>query len=232
MKKPGASVSLFALVFASVLAFGQYRDSGSYPPQQYPNSQQYPNAPYPSQASQSYVPEGTRFIAVLDDKLETNKAKPGKKFKAHLGEDLVAPNGTVIPHNAEIKGHVSQVEGGFRPMLLLSFDQIKSQHGWVPLAATVTGVPGEHGAKGGGPEGEIERAGVNKRRAIESAAAGAAVGAVAGTVIAGPHGAIIGAAVGGAGGLGTGMLTDRNLKLEKGTQLELRLDRQLFVPVR
>ncbi|MBV9086708.1 MAG: hypothetical protein JOY79_04435 [Acidobacteriaceae bacterium] len=207
----------------------QYRDSGSYSPNQYPNTQ-YPNSPNPN--AQSYIPEGTRFIAVLDDKLETNKAKPGKKFKAHLGEDLVAPNGTVIPHGKTIRGHVSQAESGFRPMILLSFDQIETQHGWVPLAATVSGVPGEHGAKGGGAEGEIERASVNKRRAIESAAAGAAVGAVTGTVIGGPHGAIIGAAVGGAGGLGAGVLTDRNLKLNKGTQLELRLDRQLFVPAR
>jgi hypothetical protein len=229
MARPGAWLALLSLLSAPLLASAQYRDSDSYSPnsQQGPNSQQYPNAP---QSYQSYVPEGTRFIAVLDDKLETNKAKPGKKFKAYIGEDLVAPNGAVIPRGKKIKGHVSQVEGGFRPMILLSFDQIETQHGWVPLAATVSALPGEHGAKGGGPEGEIERAGVNKRRAIESAAAGAAVGAIAGTVVGGPHGAIIGAAVGGTGGLGAGVLTDRNLKLDKGTQLELRLDRQLFVP--
>jgi len=242
MARPGIWLALLAFLSAPLLALGQYRDSGSYSPnsQQYPNSQypdrrQDPNSqplPYPPQSSQAYVPEGTRFIAVLDDKLETNKAKPGKKFKAHVAEDLVAPNGTVIPHGAKIKGHVSQVEAGFRPMILLSFDQIETQHGSVPLAATVTGVPGEHGAKGGGSEGEIERAGVNKTRAIETATAGAVVGGVAGMVVGGPHGAIIGAAVGGAGGLGAGMLSDRNLKLDKGTQLELRLDRQLFVPAR
>lgn len=33
-------------------------------------------------------------------------------------------------------------------------------------------------------------------------------------------------------GLGAGILTDRDLKLEKGTQLELRLDRPLVVPYR
>ena len=180
MVRPGLWLAACALLFAPLLASAQYRDSGSYSP-----SQQYPRPPDASGApgSQSYISEGTRFIVVLDDKLETNKAKPGKKFKAYLGEDLVAPNGTVIPHGAKIRGHVSEVEGGFRPMILLSFNQIETPHGWIPLAATVTGVPGEHGAKGGGPEGEIERAGVNKRRTVESAAAGAAVGAVAGTVV-------------------------------------------------
>jgi outer membrane lipoprotein SlyB len=58
------------------------------------------------------------------------------------------------------------------------------------------------------------------------------VGAVTGTVAGGSKGAIIGAAVGAGAGLGAGILTDRDLKLEKGTQLELRLDRPLVVPYR
>ncbi len=193
---------------------------------QYPNSGPYSyGTPAPN-----VIPEGTRFLVVLGDKLDTAKLQSGKKFKATLGEDLVAPDGAVIPRGKKIKGHVSSVERGFHARLLLSFDQIETQHGWIPLAATVTGVPGEHGAKSTGSEGEIARKGVDKTRAVESAAAGAAIGAVGGTVAAGPHGAIIGAAVGGAAGLGAGMLTDRDLKLEKGTQLELSLDRQLLVP--
>ena len=53
--------------------------------------------------------------------------------------------------------------------MLLSFDEIETNHGWVPLVATITGVPGEHAAKTD-EEGEIQRKGMNKRRMIETAA--------------------------------------------------------------
>ena len=92
-------------------------------------------------------------------------------------------------------------------------------------------VPGEHAAKQEtGPEGEIQRRGADKTRVLEGAAVGAAVGAAAGAVTAGPHGAIIGAAAGGALGGGAGLLTERDLTLNKGTELEVRLDRPLQVP--
>ncbi len=214
MRRQAGKLALLFLVL-SPWALAQYRDSGPY---------SY-GAPQPNA-----IPEGTRFVVLLGDKLDTSKVQTGKKFKATLGEDLVAADGAVIARGKKVKGHVSEVERGFHARLLLSFDQIETDHGWVPLAATVTGVPGEHGAKSTGSEGEIARKGVDKTRAVESAAAGAAVGAVGGTLAAGPHGAIVGAAVGGAAGLGAGMLTDRDLKLDKGTQLELRLDRQLLVP--
>jgi outer membrane lipoprotein SlyB len=81
-----------------------------------------------------------------------------------------------------------------------------------------------------GSEGEIQRRGTDKRRAIESAAIGAGVGAAAGAAAGGGKGAAIGAAAGGALGGGAGILTDRDLVLNKGTQLELTLDRQLQVP--
>jgi hypothetical protein len=195
---------------------------------------QYPNSPYPDNRGAAYpnaIAEGTRFVVLLDDKLDTAKLDRGKRFKARLGDDLVAPDGSMIPRGKKIKGHVSDVEQGLHPRLLLSFDQIETQRGWVPLAATVTGVPGEHGVKQEtGPEGEIERPGVDKRRAAEAAAVGAGVGTLAGAAAGGGKGAVIGAAAGAGAGLGAGILTDRNFKLEKGTQLEVQLDRPLFVP--
>ena len=64
----------------------------------------------------------------------------------------------MILHGARIRGHVSAVGSGFHPRLLLSFDEIETQHGWAPLMATITAVPGEHGLTIG-EEGEIEREG-------------------------------------------------------------------------
>jgi outer membrane lipoprotein SlyB len=57
---------------------------------------------------------------------------------------------------------------------------------------------------------------------------GVATGAAAG----GRHGAAIGAGAGAGAGALAGFFTDRNLKLDKGTTLELRLDHPLQVPLR
>jgi len=53
---------------------------------------------------------------------------------------------------------------------------------------------------------------------------------MAGAAAGGGKGAAIGAAAGAGLGLGAGILSDRNFRLEKGTQLEVQLDRQLIVP--
>jgi hypothetical protein len=177
----------------------------------------------------NYVAEGTRFIIRLDDTLDTNKLKPGKKFKAKLAEDLIAPNGAVIPAGKRIKGHVSDIERGFHGRMLLSFDEIETRHGWRPLIASVSDVPGEHGVKSVSEEGEIERRGHSKQRTVEEAAAGAAIGATAGALGGGARGAAIGAGAGAGAGIAAGLLLDRDLRLQKGQQLELRLDRPLQV---
>jgi hypothetical protein len=137
----------------------------------------------------------------------------------------------VIPRGKRVKGHVSAAERGFHARLLLSFDEIETRHGWMPLMATVTGVPGEHGVRQPNAEGEIQRKGPSKGRMIESAAIGAGVGALGGVAAGGGRGGAIGAGVGGGAGLGTGLLTDRDLKLNKGQMLEVRLDRPLQVPL-
>jgi hypothetical protein len=177
----------------------------------------------------NYIPEGTRFVVRLDDKLETAKLQEGKHFKAKLAEDLVAANGDSIPRGKKIKGHVSRVNKGLHAGMMLSFDEIETRHGWMPLAAVVTGAPGDHALKTNA-EGEVEKTGVSKKRVAEGAVAGAGAGAGTGAVVAGAHGAVVGAAVGAVVGGTTGLLTDRNLKLDKGQQLEVQLERPLEVP--
>ena len=98
--------------------------------------------------------------------------------------------------------------------------------------ATVTGVPGEHGLKTPDEEGEIERQGGNRRREVESAGVGAGVGAIGGGAVGGGRGAAIGAGVGAAAGVVGALFSDRRLMLQKGTMLEVRLDRPLEVPWR
>jgi hypothetical protein len=179
----------------------------------------------------NYIAENTRFVVVLGDKLDTRKLQTGKKFKAELGEDLVAPGGQAIARGSRLEGHISTVDSGLHARLLLSFDRIKTEHGWMPLAATVVNVPGEHSLKTDN-EGEIQKATMNKTRAAEGTIAGAAAGAGTGALAGGSHGALIGAAVGAAVGGTAAVLTDRNMTLNKGQQLELQLDRPLEVPIR
>jgi hypothetical protein len=217
-RKAGWALALAILLALPAMAQLRTRDN---PPPGYG----YPQNGY----GQNYVPDGTRFVVVLQDKLETAKLKEGKHFTAKLAEDLVAPDGAMIPAGKKVHGHVSEVTNGMRGKVLLSFDEIETRHGWRPFSATVTGLPSEHGMKASGEEGQIQKT-TDKKRVLETTLGGAAVGAAAGAATAGAHGAIIGAGAGAGLGATAGLLTDRNLKLNKGTQLEISLDRPLQIP--
>jgi hypothetical protein len=181
-------------------------------------------------ASQNAIPEGTRFIIKLKDTLDTKKLEPGKHFKAELREDLVTPSGLIVPKGRSVKGHVAAFERGFTgARLTLATDELETRKGWVPLIATVTGVPGDPTIKSTGQEGQITRQGPDKRRAAIDAAIGAGVGAAQGGVSHGKEGASKGARSGMSPGTAL-LLQGNELKLDKGTQLEVRLDREIVVP--
>jgi len=156
------------------------------------------------------IADGTTFLIRLEDKLDVSSVRPGKRFKAKLEEDMIGPDETMILHGSRVRGHVSAVGNGFHPRLLLSFDEIETQHGWAPLMATITAVPGEHGLRIG-DEGEIEREGQggSERHDPDSDGLGSTAGAAAGAVRA--------------------IFSDHRLQLQKGTILEVRLDRPLQV---
>jgi len=116
--------------------------------------------------------------------------------------------------------------------LLLSFDEIETSRGWMPLIATVTGVPGEHGLKQVGEEGEIGRKGMTKEQIAEAVVVGAGEGAAQGAHSGGKHGATNGAGAGAADSAMSAFESGHDLVLEKGTALELRLDRNLRIASR
>jgi len=186
-----------------------------------------------SPATAATVPNGTRFLVRLADEISTRKAKINKKFKAHTLEPLQTASGTVLPPGAEIRGHVSRIEpAGItgHARLWLTFDEIKTPAGKMPLVADVVSVPGDHSVKPGeSKEGEIEARTSKGRRDIEAAAAGAAIGAVAGAAAKGGKGAGLGAAIGGATGFLISSGMGQELDLPKGTKLELELARPLYI---
>jgi hypothetical protein len=179
------------------------------------------------------VPNGTRFLVKLDDKLSTRKDRVGKKFDLKTLEPLVADNGIVLPPGTKIRGHVSRVEpAGLtgRARLWLSFDEINTKQGKLPIVAHVLSVPEEHGVKSGeSREGEIEGRTSKGREEVEAAAAGAAIGAVIGATSRSGKGAGLGAVLGGATGFLIASGMGMELELQKGTKLELELSRPLYV---
>ena len=192
--------------------------------------QEYRPAPAPPLAPDA-IPEGKRFIIKLKDTLDTRNLQQGKHFKAELREDLVTPGGLIVPKGRTIKGHVATFEHGYTgARMMLAMDELETRKGWVPLVATVMGVPGDPSIKSTGEEGELTRKGPDKKRVITNAAIGAGVGAAAGAATGGSKGAAIGAVAGAGLGTGTGFLFKGDLRLDKGTQLEVRLDRDLVVP--
>jgi hypothetical protein len=179
------------------------------------------------------IPQGTTFLIQLTDRLDTKTVKAGDRFHARLAEPLLSPTGgLMIDQGKKIKGHVSAVEPGLHTRLILSFDEIETQHGWTTLIATVTGVPGEHGLQQVGDEGQIGRKGMTKEQIAEAVVVGAGEGAAPGVHDKDKHEAATGAGQGAANSAFTALESGHDLILEKGTALEIRLDRNLQLPTK
>jgi hypothetical protein len=179
------------------------------------------------------VPNGTHFLVRLDDELSTVKSKVNKKFEAITLEPLETSNGFILPPGAKIHGHISRIEPGGvtgRARLWLTFDDIDTHHGRLPIVAEVSSVPGDFSVRPGeSKEGEIEARTSNGTRDLEAAAAGAALGAAAGASRGSGKEAAIGAAAGGVAGFMASSGIGQELDLQKGTKLDLVLDRPLYL---
>jgi hypothetical protein len=211
-----SALTLILLLSFPSVATGQTQSTGQAPATVLPN-----------------VPNGTRFLVKLDDKLSTRKDKVGKKFDLKTLEPLIAANGAVIPPGTKISGHVCHLEpAGLtgRAKLLLCFDEIKTREGKLPIVADVVGAPSEHNVKVNEKrEGEIEARTNKGKEEVQAAAAGAAIGAVIGASTKGGKGAAWGAMMGGAAGFLIASGMGQELELQKGMKLELELSRPLYV---
>jgi hypothetical protein len=128
------------------------------------------------------VVPGTKFLVRLEDELDTKQTREKAVFKVRTLEPLEAGSGIYLPAGAEIRGHVSRVEpAGItgRAKIWLTFDDIHTRFGSLPIVAEVVGVPGDHSVKSvGNQEGLIEGSSSTQQAAAEAAAEGAALGAV------------------------------------------------------
>lgn len=178
------------------------------------------------------VGAGTRFLAVLENPLSTEYAKAGDRFRARTIEPITALNGTVLAPGLDITGHVDKVEAAHksgRARMWLTFDEIRTASGWVPLVADLTDLPGIHSVRVDyDKEGEIEATTSKRQAQAEAAAAGALAGAAAGVAAHNGKDAAVSAAAGAATAFMVASGLGQEFTLARNTKLELILDRPLY----
>lgn len=174
------------------------------------------------------VPEGTQFVAVLNDDLSTSQTREGDRFSLTVR----APQQFA---GATIEGYVSRLtrSGPFsgRSEMTLDFTQIRLSDG------RTAGFDGELESvrTADGEDVRVDREGATTvqendnqgNRTAQRVAIGAAVGSIIGAITGGGKGAAIGAAIGAGVGAGSVYIQGRDdLELRNGTELTVRATRR------
>lgn len=175
------------------------------------------------------IPAGTRIPIVLDTTVGSDISHSEEPVTAHLAEPVLVHGMTVIPSGSRIGGVVTdarrsgRVKG--RAHIALRFDSLTPR--------------GSSGSSRDGEQYHIRTTavgrtapGTKKRDALEIGAP-AAGGALIGSLLGGGKGALIGTAVGGGAGTAVVLSTrGKEVHLNRGAILTLRLAEPLTVRVR
>jgi len=179
------------------------------------------------------VTPGTKFLVRLEEDLNTIDTREKKRFKVQTLEPLEAGSGIYLPSGAEITGHVSRVvPAGVagRAKLYLTFDEIQTRFGALPIVAELSDVPGDHSVKiHPEQEGVVEGRTSTQQAAGQAAAEGAALGAVHGVKDKNAKEAGEGALAGAIAAYLMESGRGHELDLPKGAKLELELERALYL---
>lgn len=185
-------------------------------------------APPPSERSGGevyvfVVPNGTQFVATLNDDLSTAQSREGDRFTMTVS----AP---AQYEGATLEGHISSINRGGRisgrPEINFEFEQIRLRDG---RTAGFDGYIESVRTSGGedvrvtSENTSIQEGNDQTTRTAQRAAIGAAIGAIIGAIADGGKGAAIGAAVGAGVGAGSVYAQGRDdLDLRRGTELTIR----------
>jgi hypothetical protein len=179
------------------------------------------------------VPNGTHFLVGLDRELGTIGSRVNDTFSAKTLEPLETSRGHILRPGATIRGHISRIDpAGLtgHARLWLTFDDIDTNKGRLPIVAEVSSVPGDFGVRQGDTrEGEIEARGNDGAHEAEDVATGAAKGAAAGVFARSAKQAALGAASGAISAFVASSANGRDVDLPEGTKLDLVLDRPLYL---
>ena len=179
------------------------------------------------------VVPGTRFLVRLESDLNTKEVHKNQAFHVRTLEPLEAGQGNYLPPGAVIVGHVSRVDPAGttgRAKIWLTFDEIQTRFGKLPIVAEVASVPGDHSIKAGPlQEGVIEGRSSTQKDAAQAAAAGAAMGAMHGVKDKNKKEAAEGAALRALEAYLMEAGRGQEIELPKGVKLELELERALYL---
>jgi hypothetical protein len=179
------------------------------------------------------VVPGTHFLVRLESDLNTKEVRKNQAFRVRTLEPLEAGQGNYLPPGAVIVGHVSRIDPAGttgRAKIWLTFDEIQTRFGKLPIVAEVASVPGDHSIKSGQlQEGVIEGRSSTQKDAAQAAAAGAAMGAVHGVKDKNKKEAAEGAALGALEAYLMEAGRGQEIDLPKGAKLELELERVLYL---
>jgi len=179
------------------------------------------------------VAPGTRFLVGLEQAMNTKLVRQNQEFRVRTLEPLEASQGIYLPAGAEIHGHISRVEPAGttgRARLWLTFDEIRTPFGSLPIVAEVASVPGDHSIKSGPlQQGVIEGRSSTPKDAAQATATGAAMGAEQGVKDKNKKEAAEGAAMGALQAYLMEAGRGQELDLPKGAKLELELGRALYL---
>jgi hypothetical protein len=234
------------LMFAAVLVVGTFMPAHSdaqEPPSEANDNPPQATTPYPAHVADGQrhglplealaVAPGKKFLVKLEDDMSTKDMRRNQSFRVRTLEPLEAGQGIYLPAGAQIVGHVSRVEAAGttgRAKLWLTFDDVVTRFGKLPIVAEVTAVPGDHSIKSGQlHEGVIEGSSSNQKDAAQAAAAGAANGAIKGVKDRNKKEAAEGAALGALEAYLMEVGRGEELSLSRGCKLELELERALYL---
>jgi hypothetical protein len=187
----------------------------------------------PSNSWADSVRNAPHFLVRLNQELNTGKNKNHEIFQVRTMEPLVASNGYVMPVGSKIAGHISRIEpGGLtgRARVWLTFDDVETVRGTLPIVAEVSSVPGEFSVQTGeSKDGEIAARTGKGTEVAEATAMGAAKGSAPGVTSHNSKEAAMGAAVGGMAAFLASSGIGQEIDLPKGTKLDLVLDRPVYM---
>lgn len=179
------------------------------------------------------VVPGTRFLVRLESELNTKELHKNQEFRVRTLEPLEAGQGNYLPPGAVIVGHISRVDPAGstgRAKVWLTFDEIQTRFGKLPIVAEVASVPGDHSLKSGPLQsGVIEGRSSTQKDAAQAAAAGAAMGALRGVKDKNKKEIEEGAALGALEAYLMEAGRGQEIELPRGTKLELELERALYL---
>ncbi len=201
------------------------------PPRQSTPQSQDP-APQSQDMPPDAAPRGTRFLVSLQTIISTKEDKVGKQFLARTLEPIATAEGATLPAGAQIRGHIDKIQPAGkvgRARLWLTFDEIHTSTGWIPLVADLIDAPGVHSIRVlYDREGEIRAATSKQEDAAFAAAEAAFVGAEPGIAARNKQDAAIGAAISAATAFMITSGLGQEITLPQKMRLELVLERPLY----